>query len=77
MCCADYVMCLLQALDAYPMNDVPPSPGIEPDEAPQWGSKPSKGSTGAMHVHAYAPAVAQKLAGMPTSFQLCSFFQAA
>lgn len=75
MCCADYVV--LQALDAYPMNDVPLSPGIEPDEAPQWGGKPSKGSTGAMHVHAYAPAVAPKLAGMPTLFQLCSCFQAA
>ena len=43
------------------MIDVPPSPGIEPDQAPQWGDKPSKGSRGAMHVHAYAPAVTPKL----------------
>ena len=43
------------------MIDVPPSPGLEPDEAPQWGDKPSKGSRGAMHVHAYAPAVTPKL----------------
>ena len=50
----------LQALDAYPMIDAPPSPGVEPDVAPQWSDKPSKGSRGAMHVHAYAPAVAHQ-----------------
>ena len=50
----------LQALEAYPMIDAPPSPGIEPDAAPQWSDKPSKGSAGAMHVHAYAPAVAHR-----------------
>ena len=49
-----------QALEAYPMIDTPPSPGVEPDAAPQWSHKPSKGSTGAMHVHAYAPAVAHR-----------------
>ena len=43
------------------MIDLPPSPGLEPDQAPQWGDKPSKGSSGAMHVHAYAPAVTPKL----------------
>ena len=52
---------MLQALDAYPVMEVPPSPGIEPDEAPQWAGKPSKGSRGAMHVHAYAPAITPKL----------------
>ena len=49
-----------QALEAYPMIDTPPSPGVEPDAAPQWSDKPSKGSAGAMHVHAYAPAVAHR-----------------
>ncbi|CAK0785712.1 hypothetical protein CVIRNUC_008923 [Coccomyxa viridis] len=49
------------ALEAYPMIDAPPSPGVEPDAAPQWSDKPSKGSAGAMHVHAYAPAVAHRL----------------
>ena len=49
-----------QALEAYPMIDAPRSPGVEPDAAPQWSDKPSKGSAGAMHVHAYAPAVAHK-----------------
>ena len=51
----------MQALDGYPMINVPPSPGLEPDQAPKWGDKPSKGSRGAMHVHAYAPAVTPKL----------------
>ena len=61
----------VQALEAYPMIDAPPSPGVEPDAAPQWSDKPSKGSAGAMHVHAYAPAVAHRLkSGEPTFIPL-------
>ena len=49
------------------MIDAPPSPGVEPDAAPEWTNKPSKGSRGAMHVHAYAPAVAHRVKpGEPT-----------